>query len=120
MDQEGNSTASFGDSGSNMTSIETGTAMVSQTVDGDTTSSLEESPTPSSESALEMFHRRGQTGGVGQERSVEQSLPAPVLPVIQDSGPEDFGLSSSTLPQSSPEVQTGDATPFMTPTSLPS
>ena len=104
MDQEGNSTASFGTS-SNMTSTETtNVAMVGQTVAGDTQSSLEESPAPSSDSALEMFPRQGQTGGVGQERSGEQSHPASVLPAIQDSGTENFGLSRSMLPQSPPEV----------------
>ena len=92
MDQEGNSTASFGTS-SNMTTTETtNVAMVSQTVAGDTLSPLEDSPAPSSDSALEMFPRRGQSGGMGQERSAEQSLPAPVLSVIQDSGTEDFWI----------------------------
>ncbi len=99
-----------------MTSTETtNVAMVSQTVAGDTLSSLEDSPAPSSDSALEMFPRRGQSGGMGQERSAEQSLPAPVLPVIQDSGTDDFGLSQSMLPQSSPEIQVGEGTLFMTP-----
>ena len=78
-------------------------------------SSLETSPAPSSDSALEMDHRRGQSGGMGQERSVEQSPPAPVLPVIKDSGTDDFGLSQSMLPQSSPEIQVGEGTLFMTP-----
>ena len=113
MDQEGNSIASFGTS-SNMTSTETtNVAMVGQTVAGDTQSSVEESPAPSTESALEMFPRQGQTGRVGQERSGEQSHPAVVLPVKQDSGTDDFGLSPSMLPQSPPEVQIGDASLFM-------
>ena len=114
MDQEGNSnpTASFGSS-SNMTSTETANAaMVGQTVAGDSMSSMEESPAQSSESALEMLPRCGPSGGVGQERSAEQSLPSPVLPVI---GTEDFGLSQSMLPQSSPEIQIGDGSLYMTP-----
>ena len=117
MDQEGNSTASFGTS-SNMTSTETANvAMVSQTVAGDTMSSMGESPAQSSDSALEMLPRRGSSGGMGQERSAEQSLPAPVLPTIQDQdgGPDDFGLSQSMLPQSLPEIQDGEGSLFMTP-----
>ncbi len=82
-----------------MTTTETtNVAMVSQTVAGDTLSSLEDSPAPSSDSALEMVTRRGQSGGMGQERSAEQSLPAPVLPTIQDSGPDDFGLTIDVAP----------------------
>ncbi len=116
MDQEGNSTASFGSS-NNMTSTETANvAMVGQTVAGDTMSSMGESPAQSSDSALEMFPRRGSSGGVGQERSAEQSLPAPILPTIQDQdGSEDLGLSRSMLSQSLPEVQDGERSLFVTP-----
>ncbi len=84
MDQDQNSTASFG-SVSNMTSSgTTNVAMVGQAVDGDSRSSMEQSPAQSSESALEMYARTGHSGGVGQERSAEQILPAPSLPTIQD------------------------------------
>ena len=117
MDQEGNSTASFGTS-SNVTSTGTANvAMVGQTVAGDTMSSMGESPAQSSDSALEMFPRRGSSGGVGQERSAEQSLPAPILPTIQDQdgGSEDLGLSRSMLPQSLPEAQDGERSLFVTP-----
>ncbi len=81
-------------------------------------SSIGESPAQSSESALEMFPRRGSSGGVGQERSAEQNLPAPIiLPTIQDQemGSEDLGLSQSRLPQSSPKFKEGDRSPFVTP-----
>ena len=101
-----------------MTSTDTANvAMVSQTVAGDTMSSMGESPAQSSDSALEMLPRRGSSGGKGQERSAEQSLPAPVLPTIQDQddGPDDFGLSQSMLPQSLPEIQDGEGSLFMTP-----
>ncbi len=81
-------------------------------------SSMEESPAQSPESALEMYPRRGPSGGVGQETSADQNLPAPiVLPTIQDQdgGSEDLGLSQSRLPQSSPEFKEGDRSPFVTP-----
>ena len=117
MDQEGNSTASFGSS-NNMTSTETANvAMVGQTVAGDTMSSMGESPAQSSDSALEMFPRRGPSGGVGQERSAEQSLPAPILPTIQDQdgGSEDLGTSQSMLSQPLPAVPNGERSLFVTP-----
>ncbi len=104
MDNEGNSTASFGSS-NNMTSTETANvAMVGQTVAGDSRSSMEESPAPSSDSALDMFPRRGHSGGVGQERSAEQILPAPSLPTIQDQDgeTEEIASSQSMLPHSAP------------------
>ena len=79
-------------------------AMVGQTVDGDSRSSMEQSPAQSSESALEMYARTGHSGGVGQERSDEQILPAPSLPTIQDQdgGTEEIASSQSMLPQSAP------------------
>jgi hypothetical protein len=118
--QEGNSrsTASFGSS-DNMTSAETtNVAMVGQTVAGDVTSSMDESPAPSSESALEMYTQRANGGGLGQSRSAEQNLPAPtVLPTMQDQGgePAGFGLSQSMMPQSAPELREGNKSQFVTP-----
>ena len=117
MDHEGNSTASFGSS-NNMTSTETANvAMVGQTVAGDTMSSMGESPAQSSDSALEMFPRRGSSGGVGQERSAEQSLPAPILPTIQDQdgGSEDLGTSQSMLSRTLPAGPNGESSLFVTP-----
>ncbi len=117
MDHEGNSTASFGSS-NNMTSTETANvAMVGQAVAGDSRSSMGESPAPSSDSALEMFPRRGPSGGVGQERSADQSLPAPVLPTIQDQdgGSEDLGTSQSMLSRTLPAGPNGENSLFVTP-----
>ncbi len=114
MDQDQNSTASFG-SVSNMTSGgTTNVAMVGQTVDGDSRSSMEQSPAQSSESELGIA-RTGHSGGVGQERSDEQILPAPSLPTIQDQDgeTEEIASSQSMLPHSAPGSPLG-ATSYVT------
>ena len=58
MDQEGNSTASFGSSNNMAPSETTHVAMVGQTVASDMMSSVGESPAQSSESALDMVPKR--------------------------------------------------------------
>ena len=71
MDQEGNSTASFGSSSNMATSETANAAMVCQTVASDMMSSVGESPAKSSESALEMFPKRSTQRGIGQEQNVD-------------------------------------------------
>jgi hypothetical protein len=123
MNQEGNSTASFG-STNNMTSSETThVAMVGQTIGSNFTSSVEDSPAPSSESALRMATKRGTSRGRAQERSAHQSgrIPDQSLPRIpgSDGGSEGLGRGRTILAQSSHETQIVSRSRSPTPAPVP-
>ncbi len=119
MDQDGNSTASFG-SNNNMTSSETtNVAMAGQTVASEKMSSVNESSITSSESALGTIPRRGSSRGRGQERPARQrnQIPDQFLPKIPDfdSGPDGLGRGRSALPRSSRGTQIGERSRSPTP-----
>ncbi len=112
MDQEGNSTASFGSSSNMATSETANAAMVCQTVASDMMSSVGEP----SESALDMVTKRSTQRGSGQGQNVDGHA----LPKIPGSDGGSDGLGRGRLPLSHSSRESPIGTRSRSPTPRPS